>query len=61
MKERASKTSDQIFELMNSGQLPEIDLASNIKGVGKDFAPPVLFSAYEEAYQRYLIAKKLKQ
>ena len=61
MKERDNYTPDKILELMNSGQLPEIDLASNIKGVGKDFAPPVLFSAYEEAYQRYLLTKKLTQ
>lgn len=61
IRERQSgKAPAQIFALMSGGQLPELDFATSIKGVGLLYARGSLFMAYEEAYQRYLLSTKLK-
>lgn len=57
---QGGKSPAQIFALMNGGQLPELDFATSIKGVGLQYARGSLFMAYEEAYQRYLLSTKLK-
>ncbi len=60
-RERATgKTPAQIMALVQNGQLPELDFVSNIKGVSPQFARGSLLLGYEEAYQRYELAKKLK-
>lgn len=60
-RERArSKTPAQIMALLSGGQLPELDFVSSIKGVGQSFGRGQLMLAYEEAYQRLQLAKKLK-
>jgi hypothetical protein len=60
-KERAAgKTPAQIMGLLRDGQLPELDFVTSIKGVGQSFGRGQLMLAYEEAYQRLQLAKKLK-
>jgi|GEM_PF-6274414 len=46
--------------LLRDGQLPELDFVTSIKGVGQSFGRGQLMLAYEEAYQRLQLAKKLK-
>lgn len=61
MKERAAKKSpSDIASLLIRGDLPELDFATSIEGVGKLYAQESLLSAYEQAYQRYLISKQFK-
>ncbi len=60
-RERAGgKTPTQIMALLRNGQLPELDFVTSIKGVGQSFGRGQLVLAYEEAYQRLLLAKKFK-
>lgn len=48
-------------ELLVANPTPELNYVSSIKGIGQQYATDVLFKSYEEAYQRYLILKKLSK
>lgn len=56
---KAGKNPDQVLDLVSRGELPQLDYASSIKGVGQIYAREALFSAYEEAYQRYRLTTQL--
>lgn len=60
IEERESgKSPSAVTKLLRDGQLERLDFASSIKGVGQEFAKGALLNAYEETYQRYLLAKNL--
>lgn len=55
-----NKKPDEILISMDRGDSPILDFVTNIQGVSQQFARASLIGAYEEAYQRYLLAKRLK-
>ncbi len=62
IQERESnKSPEEIFALMESGNLPELDFVTSIKGVATMYAKSALLVAYEEAYQRYRLANSLSK
>ncbi len=61
-RERVKKSPAEIMAVLQSdpSQLAELDFVTSIKGISPQFARGIVFLAYEEAYQRLLLAKKFK-
>lgn len=54
----ADRESGKTTADIQASPSPELDYVSSVQGVSQQYVRGGLFSAYEEAYQRYLLAKK---